>query len=283
MKTAVFKALAPAAALALLCAGCNEPIQAVVQDDYTEGQIILVDEAAAFGPTAAVPGWCYGGNPEAEVSPVPWTTSSGGHKGEGIDLDATKVKPQLRFYGATSGHQIILSPLWGSGAITVNTWIYWRGAGLETPGTNYADDHGQVIFGICGTLGNFRVSINDDKAYSNAGYTGKGNASGLLAQVAINANNVFIPAASTTPLPKNSWHMVTATLSGTDLALYLDGNQIAAASCSTKMTDLNLGMFRMGSAAWGPPSLNAVIDDASWWPGVALSAEAIKKLYDDTK
>lgn len=285
MKTAVFRAFVPAAALAFLCIGCNEPIQSLTQDDYTIGQIILVDEPANFSSTGTVPSWCYGGSPEVEINPIPWTTGNGGHKGvgEGIDLNTSSIKTQLRFYGSTSGHQALFGTFnILKGAATFNTWIYWRGAGLETPpSTMYADDHSQVIFGIAGTAGNFRVSINDDKYTSGSPNLGKGNADGLLAQ--INVGTTQIPAVSTTPLPKNSWHMVTGTLSGTELTLYLDGVQIAVTSCTNKMPDINPGMFRMGSANWGPPSLNAIIDDASWWEGVALSPIAIKQLYDDTK
>jgi hypothetical protein len=279
MKTAVFRAFVPAAALAFLCIGCNEPIQAILQDDYTVGRIILVDEPANFSPTGTVPSWCYGKIPEVEISPVPWIT---GHTGQGINLGNGTLRTQLRFYGSTSGHQALLS--WDSGAVTFNTWIYWKGAGTaDGEGTPNSDDHSQVIFGIFGTGGNFRVSINDDKdivAGSNHSYS-QGNVTGLLAQV--NFGTTYVPAKSATPLPQNSWHMVTATLSGTELTLYLDGIQIAVTSCTTKMTDLNLGGFRMGSSNWAPPTLNAVIDDASWWRGVALSPAAIKQLYDDTK
>jgi hypothetical protein len=239
------------------------------QDDaasWKDGQLVLVDEMSNFGK--AVPSFVYfegEDNPKTgEVNPVKWVE---GHQGQGIDLDDGHIHTMIRFINPIAGHPEDFD--WSPGAITVNTWIYWRGGGRRTLSGEYNDDKDQVIFAVNGALGTFRVSVND-----------QGN-SGLMAQAQL-SNRAAIPVIPDVPLPQNEWHMVTAVMDGKTIALYLDGKELGRASCTYRITEMRPGIFRIGGASWGPPTLNAIIDQASYWKR-ALPPAAVAALYESTR
>jgi hypothetical protein len=236
------------------------------ESSWKEGQLVLVDEMSNFGKT--VPSFVYFEGEDdpktGEVNPVKWVT---GHTGQGIDLDDGHIHTMIRFINPAAGHPEDFD--WSPGAVTVNTWIYWRGGGRRTLGGEYNDDKNQVIFVINGAMGAFRVSIND-----------QGN-NGLMAQAQL-SNRTAIPVIPDVPLPQEEWHMVTAVMDGKIIALYLDGEELGRASCTYRTTEMRPGIFRIGGASWGPPTLNAVIDQASYWKR-ALSPAAVAALYKATK
>jgi beta-glucosidase len=99
-----------------------------------------------------------------------------------------------------------------------------------------------------------------------------------------------VPLVPDIELRKNEWEMVTLTFDGSGAVLFLNGTEISRQDCTdtaywnaaVSLTAFNIAMFRMGGSFYSPPTLNAIIDDASCWKK-ALSAKAIKSLYNHTK
>ncbi|MGN0970970.1 MAG: LamG domain-containing protein [Aristaeellaceae bacterium] len=207
--------------------------------DYTEGQIVLIDEQDNFSEDA----YMFAGEDEKIVFPTPWTE---GHHGEGIDFSG--VKPHVRF------DTTILN---GADALTLSTWINLREAAENT-----------LVFGCSGSNGHFKI-VTCDAEYGN------------VMTFAYGLYNKDTYAVADVALPENTWSMVTATIDGTAITLYLNGEVIASAEQDVTPDALALDLFRAASSFWGPPSLNAVMDDASLWTR-ALSAEEVAALYEAT-
>jgi hypothetical protein len=215
-------------------------------------QIRVIDERENF--TRSISGNLYWGEKRADA--VKWVA---GHEGEGIDFnDQQKTQIRLNYTVLTTVKRF-----------TFSTWINWRGAGLNGPATYADDDGGQLIFGISGGAGHFKLVAND---YEKGG--GIDFAGGYYNQ------DVYCTAGVS--LPKNEWAMVTATMDGTYMSLYLNGEIIAQEEQSVVPGDLGVDLFRVGSSFWDPPSLNAILDQTSIWL-TALSAEEILNLYEETK
>ncbi len=105
--------------------------------DYTDGQIVLIDEQANFSEES----YMFAGADEKLVFPALWTE---GYHGEGIDFGGEKT--HVRFDTTLIN---------AADALTLNTWIKLR----ETkPGT--------LVFGCSGPNGHFKIVTCDDE-YGN--------------------------------------------------------------------------------------------------------------------
>jgi hypothetical protein len=219
---------------------------------WTSGQIKLVDEKSNWGKE--VDGFVYWHeNLAREISWVP------GHKGEGIDTDG-HLKTHLRFDTGV---------LKGAKAFTLSAWVYWRGAGMAIFGKYADDDTGQLIYGISGPKGHFKITIEDNEQGGGIDFAG-----GLY--------NKDVYCASGVHLPKNTWAMITAALDGSYMTIYLNGVEISKKPQTVTLADIGVDLFRIGSSFWGPPSLNAIIDEACVWQR-ALSANEVFTMYNETK
>jgi hypothetical protein len=288
---------------------------------WQTGQIKLVDEPESdnFFDTAPAdkdslpscpPGyeaaWCYFEAEPASPGPVqgpiaaPWV--EGGHRGKGIDLDNGRIHTQLRFTDPVAGHAANFD--FSSGAVTLNTWIYWRGAGRATLDDSNSEtseyntnEKNQVIFSLSGGSNLLKLSINDDQAglpdgavKTNAIIAAAGKL-GVMAKVAP-TGKAPVPLVPDREIPKNEWHMVTLTFDGSEAAVFLDGKELLRQDCtaasywgeegSVSLAQFSIAMFRIGGSFYGPPSLNAIIDDASYWK-TALPGTAIKSMWYATK
>lgn len=208
--------------------------------DYTEGQILLIDEQANFSEDA----YMFAGADEKLVYPAPWTE---GYHGEGLDFSGEK--PHVRFD---------TSLITNATALTLNTWVNLR---EEAPGT--------LLFGCSGANGHFKIGTCDDEF-------------GNVMNFAYGLYNKDVYAVADVALPVGQWTMVTATIDADAITLYLNGEMIASAEPEVTPDALSIDLFRAASSFWGPPSLNAVMDDASAWTR-ALSAEEVAELYAATK
>lgn len=301
----------------------EEGVNGQEQEDlsWQTGEIRLVDEPESgnffdtappdansppSGPAGYEAAWCYY---EAETTTTPnngpiappWVTE--GHRGKGIDLDNGRIHTQLRFINPVAGHPGDFD--FSSGEVTLNTWICWRGKGgrkaLGEGEDKYnINDQNQVIFSLSGGSNLLKLGINDDQnnangdTVKNAAIFAASGKRGLMAKVApasVSPAPDPVPLVPNKSLDKEEWHMVTLTFDGASAALFIDGEEQKRENCTTwnkwngnpvTLDKFNVAMFRMGGSFYGPPTLNAVIDDASYWKK-ALSAQAIKSLYDHTK
>jgi hypothetical protein len=282
-------------------------------DDPNSGNFLTTapenSDAPPSGPSGYEAAWCYNTDNLTTAGPK-WVT---GHRGQGIDLDDGNVKTMLRFVNPIAAKPLTFGSRFDSGEITLNTWIYWRGAGRQTPGDGedkyYNSDCNQVIFHLGGGANLLRLSINDSPG--NQAETGVTDANaigaavgktGLMARVHPGAVTpapapVSVPLVPDESLRKMEWHMVTLTFDGQYAVIYLDGIKLKDVDCTTfanwikegtredgvvSFDKFNVAMFRIGGAAHSPPTLNAIIDDASYWPE-ALSADAILSMWYATK
>lgn len=233
----------------VLCALLLAAVPALAE--WTDGQIILVDEQENFGEDSAM----FAGAEEKLVYPAVWTE---GLHGEGLEF--ADVKTHVRFDGDL---------ITRAEALTLSTWINWRGPGLMDATAYNETAGGVLVFGLSGANGHLKVVALDDEQGDVMTFAG-----GLYGE------DVYAKAEA--PLPTDEWVMVTATIDGENMNLYLNGELAASVAQTVKPSDLQLNLFRIGSSFWGPPSLNAVVDDASAWER-ALSAEEIVQLYEATK
>lgn len=184
-----------------------------------------------------------------------WVT---GMSGKGLDTGG-----HVRYHIRYSGEDIAPAK-----ALTLSTWIYWRGVGLATADKMETESGGVVIFGASGESGHLKVVAKDDHQGGGLSFVG-----GKYDQ------DVF--AVADKPLPDNEWAMVTVTMDGKNMSLYLNGKLVAKQPQTLVPADLGLNLFRVGSSFWGPPTLNAVLDDTSIWKR-ALTADEIAEMYTDT-
>lgn len=242
MKKTFALVLAFVLALCLTCSALAE---------YGEGMVKLVGEPDTFSEDAAM----FAGADEKLVYPAEWTE---GLHGQGLSFAG--LKTHVRFDGA-----LVTSAT----ALTLSTWIYWRGPGLADATALNATGDGVLIFGLSGSQGHLKVVAMDGEKGSVMTFAG-----GLY--------NQDVYAIADAALPVDAWSMVTATIDGQSMSLYLNGQVIATAAQTVTPDQLKLDLFRIGSSFWGPPSLNAVVDDAAVWQR-ALSAQEIAALYDAAK
>ena len=235
----------------LLCLLLAMTFSCAALADYTEGQVVLVDEEENFSEDSAM----FAGSDEKLVYPAVWTD---GYHGKGLDFAGYKT--HVRFDASLLGK---------ANALTLSTWIFNRGPGLESDGTYRTGNGGTLVFGCSGGNGHFKI-VADDGEY------------GDVVTFAYGLYNQDVYAVSETMLPVNEWAMVTATVNDTEMCLYLNGELIASAKPAVTPDALSIDLFRMGSSFWGPPSLNAIADDVSLWLR-ALSAEEVAALYAATK
>jgi hypothetical protein len=257
------------------------------------------------GPDGYEAAWYWFEGEPADPGPATGTidpTWVTGHRGQGIELDNGHIRSALRFVHPTSGGQTYLNPKFTSGAVTLNTWIYWRGEGRKTLGEDddayNTNEKNQIIFFLTGPNSSLKVSINDDVNELNGTAANSTNAilaaagkSGLMAKVTAQGK-APVPLVPDQEFGKFEWHMVTFTFDGAEAALFLDGNELLRQDCaadywgdvSAPLSGFNIGIFRMGGSSYagGSPTLNAIIDDASYWQA-ALSADAIKSMWYATK
>lgn len=219
--------------------------------DYSEGMVPLVDEPETFSEDAAM----FAGADEKLVYPAEWTE---GLHGQGLEFAG--LKTHVRFDGAL---------VTDATAMTLSTWIFWRGPGLGDVTAMNETGNGVLVFGLSGSQGHFKVVAMDGQYGSVMTFAG-----GLY--------NQDVYAIADVALPVDVWSMVTATVDGQSMNLYLNGELIATAEQTVTPDQLKLDLFRIGSSFWGPPTLNAVVDDAAVWQR-ALTAEEITALYDATK
>jgi hypothetical protein len=218
---------------------------------WQDGQVKLVNEPDDFSEDAAL----FSGANEDLVPEMPWVD---GLHGKGVDFKG--IKDHIRFDGAL---------ITANEALTLSTWVFFRGPGLMEADKMNETAGGVLIFGTSGTAGHFKVVAVDDEKGGGMSFAG-----GLY--------NQDVYAVADKPLPTDVWSMVTVTLDGTNMSLYLNGELLAQAAQTVVPKDLNLDLFRIGSSFWGPPSLNAIVDDASIW-NRALTAEEITAMYEATK
>jgi hypothetical protein len=250
----------------VLFAACNQPTGATEESsDWTEGQVVILNEASDFGTTVIARVWSEDiPGIEAQVSPT-WAE---GHEGQGLDL-GSHVNTHIRLPPSENSANFDFS----SSGLTLNTWILWKGAGLDTvnPDTVHPDDGGQWIWCLSGPSelggGFVKVCIND-------GSPGLASATGSY-----NGETKLEPGAD---FPVNKWVMVTFTLNGTKQALYLNGEKLGEAAQPMIVSALQIDLFRLGKPWMKTPSLNAIVDQTSYWK-TPLSEEAIKDMYEATK
>ena len=213
---------------------------------WQDGKIPLVDEQANFGAGLDFAAFF---KDELLSMDMVWVE---GKNGEGIDLGNSN-KEQLRFDPTALGT---------AQGMTLSMWVYWRGArGDESDG-------GVLLFGLSSGSGHFKVVAKDGERTNGLDFAG-----GWYDQ------DVFCESA--TALPVGKWSMVTVTLDGSNMTLYLDGKQLAKEAQTVVPADLGIDLFRIGSSWWGPPTLNAVVDDAGLWTR-ALSASEVTAMYNAT-
>jgi GH43 family beta-xylosidase len=233
---------------------------AVLSDDDTQGngltwstgRIRLVDQRSNWN--ADIESALYWNNSPAES--VNWVSV---YSGDAIDLDG-HFKTHIRYN---------IASITGCKALTLSAWVYWRGAGLTDAGVYADNDRGQVIFGLSGTTGHFKISINDNVATPGLNFVG-----GIY--------DSDVHCNSPADFPQNEWVMVTATLDGARMILYINGTEVARQNQTVTPESIGVNLFRIGSSFWNVPSLNAIISQAGVWTE-ALSAEDIFTMYDETK
>ncbi len=235
----------------LLCLALLLSVALPAVAEYADGQLILVNEEEDFSEDFAM----FEGASEKLVYPAVWTE---GYHGKGLDFAGFKT--HVRFDGAL---------LTAATALTLNTWILHRGPGLAEDGTYNAASGGVLVFGCSGSNGHMKIVADDDE-YGN------------VMTFAYGLYNQDVYAVAEKALPVGEWAMVTATLDEKAMSLYLNGELIATAEPAVTPDKLAIDLFRAGSSFWGPPSLNAVMDDAAMWTR-ALSADEVAALYADTK
>jgi len=219
--------------------------------DFADGQIVLVNEQADFSEDSAM----FAGDPEKLVYPCVWTE---GLNGEGVDFAG--LKTHLRFDGAL---------ITGAKALTLSVWINWRGPGLRDAESLNETGGGVLIFGLSGASGHLKVVALD-------------NEKGDVVTFAGGKYNEDVYVLTDKALPVGEWTMVTAVIDGERMIVYINGEEAASAPQAVTPDMLYIDLFRIGSSFWGPPSLNAVVDDAYAWAR-ALDAEEIAALYAATK
>lgn len=219
--------------------------------EYQDGQIVLIDEEENFSEDSAM----FAGSDEKLVYPAVWTE---GLHGKGLDF--ADYKTHVRFDPAL---------ITKATSLTLSTWMLNRGPGLESDGNYRATNGGVLVFGCSGGNGHFKVVVDDDEY-------------GDVMTFAYGLYNQDVYAIADVSMPINEWVMVTMTVDETAMNLYLNGELIASAEPAVTPDQLAIDLFRIGSSFWGPPSLNAVADDASLWTR-ALTAEEVSELYTATK
>lgn len=219
--------------------------------DYSEGMIMMLDEPDNFSKTLEAN--CFFDEELMTAEDITWTE---GKAGQAVDMGQA-YREHFRF---------TVEPVWEATGLTFTTWILWRGAGIGAEGeVAPADEYGQLILGMSGSSGHFKLeaSVSEENPVMN--FEG-----GLY--------GADISAKTEDGLPKDEWVMVTVTLDGENMSLYLNGELAAQAEQTIIPDDLGMDLLRVGSSFWGPPTLNAEIDEAAIWAR-ALSAEEIAELY----
>jgi hypothetical protein len=219
--------------------------------DYKKDMVVMVSEAENYN--TAIETNCFFDEELKEASDIAWAD---GLMGKAIDMGQS-YREHYRFS---------VEPVWEAKGFTFNTWINWRGAGIGPEGEiAEADEFGQLIFGMSGSSGHYKLeaSVSADNPVVN--FEG-----GLY--------GADVSAKSEESLPKDEWCMVTVTLDGENMHLYINGELSAQAEQTVIPDDLGMDLLRIGSSFWGPPTLNALIDEAAVWPS-ALSAEEVALLY----
>jgi hypothetical protein len=251
MKKGFWKMICFCIAPVLVAAGCAGT-PAASPAPNSDGPIKIIDAKANFGKElASMVYW-----DEGVADTVNWTT---GHRGEGIDFDgypSTQVRLNTK-------------PLVSAKALTLQAWIYWRGAGLKDTSTYNKSEGGQLIFGMSGIAGHYKVVVRDDEYGGGVTFIG-------------GWYDRDVYCISDIDMPKNQWTMITATLDGENMTLYFNGEMIGQEKQAVVPVDLGIDLFRLGSSFWAPPSLNAILDDVSIYRK-ALSPEEVKQLYEETK
>lgn len=218
--------------------------------EYQDGQIVLVDEEENFSEDSAM----FAGSDEKLVYPAVWAE---GLHGKGLDF--ADYKTHVRFDPAL---------ITKATSMTLNAWMFNRGPGLQSDGTYRDANGGVLVFGCSGGNGHFKVVVDDDEY-------------GDVMTFAFGLYNQDVYAIADVTMPINEWVMVTATIDDKAMCLYLNGELIASAEPAVTPDALAIDLFRIGSSFWGPPTLNAVVDDASLWTR-ALTAEEVTELYTAT-
>jgi hypothetical protein len=256
-------------AVTILLAGCNEAGSTVIDEtseDWITGQVKLVDERSNFGSELESYGYCEDGGAGIDENPTEllWVD---GHEGQGVDFNNGHARMMIRFINPTAGNPGDFSIFNTVGALTLNIWMYWRGAGLSTVGGLPNDnDGGQWIWSMSGQNGFLKVALNDE-------YDGLLCAAGYY-----NTDKTLAPGVL---VPKEKWVMITFSMDGSTIKLYLDGMKLGEESVSFTPAKMGMDIFRIGGGFSGPPSFNAIVDQASYWPRTLTDA-AIAKMYDDT-
>jgi hypothetical protein len=244
-------------------------ILTMVYTDELVGQILLLDEKDNFGTEGRPPARYFRDEirPADDLNQIKWVP---GHEGQGIDLDDGHFKTHIRFVGPAFGKEYY-NNFQDHEALTLSTWVYWRGAGLSADNTTYApDENGQCLLGMSGSAGFLKVSINDSPA------------GGLVFAAGLYDADISCEPDPAVPVPKNQWIMVTVTLDGTTMKLYFNGQKIGETANTAAVKEFGCDLFRLGSNFWGPPTCNAIFDQTSIWSRV-LSETVIAALYNNTK
>lgn len=220
--------------------------------EWEKGSTPMIDEPGTWG--TGLKGQIFWDEKEGDTAN--WVK---GFSGKGLDTGG-HLRYNLRYAPDTVA---------SADSMTLSTWIYWRGAGLATDTDMAENGNGVVLFGLAGANGHLKVVLKDPDQGGKGGMTFAG---GLFDHDAF--------AASETALPTNEWAMVTVTLDGENMSLYLNGKLLAKTAQTVRPKDLGLNMVRVGSSFWGPPTLNAVLDETAFWSR-ALSAEEVADMYTD--
>jgi len=213
---------------------------------WGDGKIPLVDEQANFGNDLDFAAFY---KDEQFSTDMVWVD---GKNGKGVELGGS-IREQLRFDA---------SKLADAKGLTLSMWVYWKGARADET------DGGVLLFGLSSTTGHFKLEVKDVTRTSGLNFAG-------------GWYNEDVYCETDYALPQDKWCMVTATLDGTNMVLYLDGKQIAKQPQTVVPADLGIDLFRIGSSWWGPPTLNGIVDDAAFWTR-ALSASEVTAMYRAT-
>ncbi|XEC96517.1 LamG-like jellyroll fold domain-containing protein [Paenibacillus tarimensis] len=229
--------------------------------NYTKGsyytylkELERIGEEAAEGLLVQVPVSRYSfdgnvdnafGGSHATVDGTPAYTE--GKFGQAIDLNGSNSYVTL-----PSQH-----PLSTSDAVTVATWVNWRGGNAWQRIFDFGNNTNQYLFltPSSGGANSLRFSI-------------KNGGSEQLIQ--------------TSQLPVGEWVHVAVTLGGGTAKLYVNGEEKASASNFTiKPSDFKPSQNYIGKSQWPDPLFNGMIDEFRVY-NYALSAEEIQAAMNNT-